>query len=295
MIDSAEAMAATSCEDISEPNRERQAKKQRKAKAKTGASIVAGCRVKKTAERYNALNKHLVAWLKEHHAELVNDACVVLPLLADVACAYLWVVSIKCDKRGEQLIPRQFTSASHVGNASSALVYLRKEASKGYNRKIGSLEHDGDMAIQEGHQPITKQDHSLVVSFGKQKNDQEGKTCTPKHIYANPTNPFACPVLSLVQRSLAILVFSFGHREGSSRLPFGANPQARFTTWLHTLVKSDSDAAREMGISKGDIGTLSFRKGMATFVSSMPGGPQAVHVWLRAGWSLGSIQSRLRC
>ncbi|OQR83796.1 hypothetical protein ACHHYP_14294 [Achlya hypogyna] len=314
--------------------------------------IISGCRVKATVNRYNTLNRRLAEWLKVHHATLVSNDSVTLPLPADVARAYLWFMSIKCDKRGVPLVPRQRTSASHVGNASSALVYLHKEAKvdmpqdlcttlksfgKGYGRKVGTLKQEGDMAIQEGKQPLTKQgyfylaqrstqattdpqlhtmvhcflttcwnlmaravscatilfdhvtwlDDALVVSFGKLKNDQEGKTCTPKHIYANPTNPFVCPVLSL-----AILVFSFGNREGSSRLLFGPNAQNRFSTWLHTLVKNDPDAVREMGIEKGDIGTHSFRKGVATFVSSMPGGPQAVQVWLRAGWSLGSVQSR---
>ena len=32
--------------------------------------------------------------------------------------------------------------------------------------------------------------------------------------------------------------------------------------------------------------------GIATFLSSMPGGPTAVAIYLRAGWSLGPVQSR---
>ncbi|ETV83144.1 hypothetical protein H257_03947 [Aphanomyces astaci] len=41
-----------------------------------------------------------------------------------------------------------------------------------------------------------------------------------------------------------------------------------------------------------DIGTHSFRKGVASELSNTPGGPEAVHVWLRAGRTLGSVQVR---
>ena len=40
------------------------------------------------------------------------------------------------------------------------------------------------------------------------------------------------------------------------------------------------------------IGTHSFRKGIATFFSGTPGGPTAIAIYLRAGWSLGPVQSR---
>ncbi|KDO23619.1 hypothetical protein SPRG_11066 [Saprolegnia parasitica CBS 223.65] len=87
-----------------------------------------GGREEKTIKRYNALNKRLLAWLQERHAALVHNNSVVLPLPACVATSYLDFISIKCDKRGTPLEPRQTTSASHVGNASSALVYLHKDA-----------------------------------------------------------------------------------------------------------------------------------------------------------------------
>ncbi|ETV67883.1 hypothetical protein H257_16008 [Aphanomyces astaci] len=42
-----------------------------------------------------------------------------------------------------------------------------------------------------------------------------------------------------------------------------------------------------MGLNITEIGTHSLRKGVATALNNTPGGPQAVSVWLRAGWSLG--------
>ena len=40
------------------------------------------------------------------------------------------------------------------------------------------------------------------------------------------------------------------------------------------------------------IGTHSFRKGIASFLSGTPGGATAISIYLRAGWSLGPVQSR---
>ena len=40
------------------------------------------------------------------------------------------------------------------------------------------------------------------------------------------------------------------------------------------------------------IGTHSFRKGIATFLSGSPGSPTAIAIYLRARWSLGPVQSR---
>jgi hypothetical protein len=47
-----------------------------------------------------------------------------------------------------------------------------------------------------------------------------------------------------------------------------------------------------MGIMIIAIGTHSFRKGIATFLSSVPGGPSAIAIYLRAGWSLRAVQQR---
>ena len=41
-----------------------------------------------------------------------------------------------------------------------------------------------------------------------------------------------------------------------------------------------------------DVGTHSFRKGVATFCSGFIGGPSVIAIFLRAGWSLGQVQDR---
>ncbi|OQR83456.1 hypothetical protein THRCLA_23146 [Thraustotheca clavata] len=48
----------------------------------------------------------------------------------------------------------------------------------------------------------------------------------------------------------------------------------------------------DLGNVGADVGSHSFRKGVASFLSSCSGGPQAVSVWLRAGWNLGAVQGR---
>lgn len=47
-----------------------------------------------------------------------------------------------------------------------------------------------------------------------------------------------------------------------------------------------------MGVYISEIGTHSFRKGVSTYLGSQPGGPSPISVFLRAGWSLGRVQSR---
>jgi hypothetical protein len=52
---------------------------------------------------------------------------------------------------------------------------------------------------------------ALLISTPKYKSDQEGHNCYPKHVYANPDNPFICPVLSM-----AVHFFSGGWRRQGS-------------------------------------------------------------------------------
>lgn len=36
----------------------------------------------------------------------------------------------------------------------------------------------------------------IIVNMSKQKSDQSGDHITPKNIYANPFNPYICPLLA---------------------------------------------------------------------------------------------------
>ena len=71
---------------------------------------------------------------------------------------------------------------------------------------------------------------SLVITFPAHKGVQEGQAAMPKHVYANPSQPAICPILSL-----AVFVFTLGfRREGAKRVVFGdtANSESRFSKWL---------------------------------------------------------------
>ena len=135
---------------------------------------------------------------------------------------------------------------------------------------------------------ISWEEDALCINLGKTKGDQEGKNSFPRHVYANPMFPEICPILGF-----AIYIFCKGYqREGSSRLLFGATSQDRFSKWLSTACSKNKDTIVAMGLIISDIGTHSFRKGIATVLANQPGGPSAISIWLRAGWSLGSVQSR---
>lgn len=136
---------------------------------------------------------------------------------------------------------------------------------------------------------ISWESDALLISTPKHKGDQEGNNCYPKHVYANPDNPFICPVLSM-----AIHFFSGGwRRDGAKQLLFqGVANESRFSKWLRELVREFKDNLEVIGLLSIEIGTHSFRKGVATFASSCPGGPSTVCIFLRAGWSLGAVTSR---
>lgn len=131
---------------------------------------------------------------------------------------------------------------------------------------------------------------AITVVFPKHKGDQEGEHSQPKHIYANPKNPEICPFLAL-----AVFIWSIGfRRDGAKRLVFGGSkdPEERFSSWLRKLLGSSADDLVDMGIIIMEIGTHSFRKGIASFLSCLTGGPSAIAIYLRAGWSLGAVTAR---
>lgn len=72
----------------------------------------------------------------------------------------------------------------------------------------------------------------------------------------------------------------------------GTANEGRFSKWLRELVKNYKDSLEILGVLSFEVGTHSFRKGVATFASSCPGGPTTVCIFLRAGWSLGAVTSR---
>lgn len=131
---------------------------------------------------------------------------------------------------------------------------------------------------------------AMTIVFAMTKSDQEGKNCSPKHVFANPLHPEICPILSL-----GIYIFTLGfRRHGGKRSVFGGenDVEVRFGNWLRKVCGENDVELLTMGMIITDIGTHSFRKGIANFLAGMPGGPSPVSIYLRAGWSLGPVQKR---
>jgi hypothetical protein len=68
--------------------------------------------------------------------------------------------------------------------------------------------------------------------------------------------------------------------------------ESRFSKYLTNLCLEKENELVGMGMVIGTVGTHSFRKGIATFLSGMIGGPGPIAIYLRAGWSWGPVQSR---
>jgi hypothetical protein len=129
----------------------------------------------------------------------------------------------------------------------------------------------------------------MVINVPKHKGDQSGEGLgMDKHIYANPSNPEICPLLSL-----AVLIFC-KHRTNdrrSHKLFVGDQSENRFVKILQNILKLVSNNIALVSYL-ANIGTHSNRKGGASYVLGLCDIISAVQVYLRAGWSLGNVQDR---
>jgi hypothetical protein len=139
---------------------------------------------------------------------------------------------------------------------------------------------------------------ALTVSTPKHKGDQEGAKCFARHLYANPSNPAICPVLAL---AVLIFVRSLRHDPSSTdstapasyRVFDGPSSNARFSETLQRIIAAvPASDVHLLGGEKKRLGTHSVRKGGVTYSLGKINGPSVVHIFLRAGWSLGNVQDR---
>jgi hypothetical protein len=73
----------------------------------------------------------------------------------------------------------------------------------------------------------------------------------------------------------------------------GSNEESRYSEWLQSLLKQLSpDEEMKLGAVKTEIGSHSFRKGVSFHLSSCPGGPSPISIFLRVGWNLGNVPHR---
>ena len=95
-----------------------------------------------------------------------------------------------------------------------------------------------------------------------------------RSVYANPFDYVVCPILAL-----ALLVFSTDYFEtdveSTSPLVMGRRAgEQRFSEWLTaTLRGNTAEIETTCGLLAREFGTHSLRKGVATFLTGILGGP----------------------
>ena len=133
---------------------------------------------------------------------------------------------------------------------------------------------------------------SYLVKFAHSKTDQTGEQSKyARHMFANPFLPTVCPVVALALH----LSCNFNKiaLDASTPLFPGKAQCDRFSGILERCLEDNKDQLRqEFGFDPSDIGTHSIRKGAATYLTSLPGGPSAAATCIRGGWTMGNIKDR---
>ena len=129
---------------------------------------------------------------------------------------------------------------------------------------------------------------SFEIVFGHTKMGQSGDDAKyPRHLYANPKNPLSCPVFALA------LYFStcFNTPLVNDSLLFPGNDQyQRFSKMLVRMLNEHEEEVSNLGYRNSDLGTHSIRKGAVSYLASLPGGPPAAAICIRAGWTMGKVR-----
>ena len=130
--------------------------------------------------------------------------------------------------------------------------------------------------------------NSLVIWFAQQKGDQMGLTEKfPRNLYANPLNPLVCPVFALA----AYLSTFDAAVDPNSKLFPGPSQYKQFSDLMDRVLREHEPELIALGYSgAADIGTHSICKGATKFISGQPGGPSAMSICIRGGWSLGGVK-----
>jgi hypothetical protein len=129
---------------------------------------------------------------------------------------------------------------------------------------------------------------ALSISFAHSKTDQLGEESKyVRHVYANPTEPIVCPVLSLGVYFTSC--FNFIQNPDGYLFP-GSFQSRRFGKILAGVLANHEAEVNDLGFTLNDIGTHSIRKGAVSYLSSLPGGPPPAATCIRAGWTMGKIK-----
>ena len=129
---------------------------------------------------------------------------------------------------------------------------------------------------------------AFEVFFAHSKTDQVGDDAKyPRHIFANPHLPLICPVLSL---SMYLSCCFNTPILPTTQLFPGNRQETRFASILSRLLAAHQDDLRRLGYNVKDVGTHSIRKGAASYLSSLPSGPNPTSICIRGGWTMGRVR-----
>jgi len=144
----------------------------------------------------------------------------------------------------------------------------------------------GDMDVAH----IEWRQDCLLFFFGKSKRNQTGEDSErPFHVYSNPLQPEICPVLAL---ATYLLAYPDVLKSGGPLFP-GSSQYSRFMKIFHKTIDAHAAEFKKLGITKGDLGSHSCRKGAITLVTTgCTVSPPMAAVCIRAGWSMGSVKDR---
>jgi hypothetical protein len=134
---------------------------------------------------------------------------------------------------------------------------------------------------------------ALIFAMGVTKTDQEGTKNVdhPWHVYSCPEFPEICAHLAFARHIMASPTIL----NGGVQLFEGKSQYERFNTIFRDIVASPEhrEVFASYGISPGDFGTHSIRKGAATHVSTgSTASPPIASICLRANWAMPGVLSR---
>jgi hypothetical protein len=111
---------------------------------------------------------------------------------------------------------------------------------------------------------------AFEIMFAHSKTDPTGDDrAYPRHIFANPTDPLVCPLLSLAMYFTACFGGMFVCKENF--LFPGPKQENRFAKILHRVLMENIAEVNANGYQINQLGTHSIRKGSASYLTSMPG------------------------
>jgi hypothetical protein len=132
---------------------------------------------------------------------------------------------------------------------------------------------------------------ALHVRFRHTKTKKHGEA--RRHKRACYSNPFRSEIdLPFILGLYLATAFNTKQKRGMRLFPGGHKSQsARMGNLLKKALKEHEQEVLSMGYDCiEEIGLHSVRKGVSTYLASMPGGPSAAALCLRAGWSMGQVK-----